>query len=50
VEDLILRGFPLPVTSNDKVVVKGKEMAIQSPGTRKAPDGTVVVYDLQASG
>lgn len=50
VDDLIDNGFTLPVTANDKVVVKGKEIAIVSPGQRKAPDGTLVVYDLQARG
>lgn len=50
VDDLIARGFALPITSSDKVVVKGRELAIVSPGLRKAPDGTVVVYDLQARG
>src|SRR4051812_1114937 len=36
VADLIERGFALPVTSNDKLVVKGREIAIISPGQRKA--------------
>lgn len=50
VSDLIDKGFALPLTSADKVVVKGREIAIISPGTRKAPDGTVVAYDIQARG
>lgn len=50
VDDLVARGFALPVTSSDKLVVKGREIAIVSPGQRKAPDGTLVVYDLQARG
>lgn len=50
VDDLIERSFTLPVTSSDKIVVKGKELAIVSPGQRKAQDGTLVVYDLQARG
>jgi hypothetical protein len=50
VDDLIAKGFALPVTSSDKLVVKGKEIAIVSPGHRKAPDGTLVVYDVQARG
>ncbi len=50
VDDLIEKGFALPLTSADKVVVKGKEIAIISPGQRKAEDGTLVVYDLQARG
>lgn len=50
VDDLIEKGFALPVTASDKLVVKGKEIAIVSPGQRKAPDGTLVVYDIQARG
>ncbi len=48
VEDLIAAQFALPLTQNDKLVVAGKELAIQAPNTRKAPDGTIVVYDCQA--
>ena len=50
VDDLISAGFALPVTSADKLVVKGREIAIVSAGQRKAPDGTICVYDLQARG
>jgi hypothetical protein len=50
VEDLIARGFTLPLTTNDKVVIAGKEIAIVAPNTRKAEDGTVVAYDCQARG
>ena len=49
-DDLAANGLSLPVTSADKVVVKGREIAIVSPGERKAPDGTLVVYELQARG
>lgn len=48
VEDLIAAQFALPLTTNDKVVVAGKELSIQAPNTRKAPDGTIIVYDVQA--
>jgi hypothetical protein len=48
--DLIAKGFALPLTAADKVIVKGRELAILSPGQRTAPDGTVVVYELQARG
>lgn len=48
VEDLIKAQFALPLTSNDKVVVAGKELSILQPNTRKAPDGTLIVYDVQA--
>lgn len=47
-EDLIAAQFSLPLTTNDKVVVAGKELAIIAPNTRKAPDGTVIVYDCHA--
>lgn len=50
VEDLIAKGLSLPVTANDKVIVNGRELAIMVPGQRKAPDGTIVVYDVQARG
>jgi hypothetical protein len=49
-DDLIAGGFVLPVTTNDRVVVKGRELSIIDPGFRKAPDGTVVTLDLQARG
>jgi hypothetical protein len=48
VEDLISKKFALPVTTNDKVVVNGKEIAILAPNTRNGEDGTLVVYDCQA--
>ncbi len=48
VDDLIEKQFALPVTTNDKVVIAGKEIAILSANTRKAPDGTIIVYDVQA--
>lgn len=50
VEDLLAKGFTLPLTTNDKVVVAGREIAIIAPNTRKSEDGTVVVYDCQARG
>ena len=50
VEDLIAKGMTLPLTSSDKLVVKGKEIAIVAPKTRTALDGTLVVYDIQARG
>lgn len=49
-EDLIAKGFALPLTSADKLVVKGREIAVVSAGSRKAPDGSLVVYDVQARG
>lgn len=50
VDDLGSRGFALPVNSNDKVVIAGKEHAIINPGLRKAPDGTPVAYEMQVRG
>lgn len=50
VEDMIAQGFALPLTTNDKVVVAGREIAIIAPNTRKSEDGTIVVYDCQARG
>lgn len=50
VEDLIAGGFTLPVTISDKVVVAGKEIAIIAPNTRKAEDGTIIVFDCQCRG
>jgi hypothetical protein len=47
-DDLIAKKFALPLTTNDKVVVAGREFSILAPNTRKAPDGTLIVYDLQA--
>ncbi len=50
VDDLIARGFALPVTTADKLLVKGREIAIVNPRPRKAQDGTLVAYDIQAKG
>jgi len=50
VQDLIDAQFALPLTPADKLVVKGREIAVVSPSARKAPDGTLVVYDIQARG
>ncbi len=43
-----LTNFVHPLNTNDKAVVAGKEIAIIAANTRKAPDGTVIVYDCQA--
>lgn len=50
VDDLIEKQFPLPLTTNDKLVVKGKEISIIAPNERKAPDGALVAYEIQARG
>jgi hypothetical protein len=50
-DDLIAKGFTLPVTTNDKVVVRGKELAIQAAddSTRRV-DGVLIALELQVRG
>lgn len=49
-DELARVNFALPITVADKVVTD-RERAIQAPiGERKALDGTLVAYDLQARG
>jgi hypothetical protein len=50
VQDIITGQMALPITTNDKVVVKGRELAIINPAERKAPDGTLIAYEIQARG
>jgi hypothetical protein len=50
VEDIIANLMTLPITTNDKVVVKGRELSIVNPAERKASDGTLVAYELQVRG
>lgn len=50
VEDIEDSPISLPLTTNDKVVVDGRELAILVPGTRKALDGTLIAYELQVRG
>ena len=50
VEDLIAKRFALPLTTNDKIVVSGKEIAIIAANNRTDLDGTIIVYDCQARG
>lgn len=49
-EDLIAKQINLPVTVADKVVLDGREMAIQASLARKALDGTLIAYELQVRG
>lgn len=51
VQDLIDRQFALPIVASDKVVVRGKEMAIISPddSTRRI-ENVLVAYELTARG
>lgn len=48
--DVARNGLTLPVTTNDKVVVAGKELSIIAALARKAPDGSLIAYELQARG
>jgi hypothetical protein len=50
-DDLIKNGFALPLTTNDKLVVRGKELAIiaADDSTRRV-DGVLIAYELQARG
>jgi hypothetical protein len=50
VDDLIAGGFSLPLTTSDFVVVKGAQKVIIDPGARKAPDGTLIIYEVHARG
>ncbi len=50
VEDIIAAQMSLPITTNEFLVVKGKQIAIINPAERKAPDGTLVAYEIQARG
>ena len=51
VDDLIQRQFALPVTTNDKVVVEGKELAIIAvDGSTRKVDDVLIAYELQARG
>lgn len=51
VEDLINKNFTLPVTSNDKVVIDGKELAILAPdGSTREVNGVLIAYELQVRG
>lgn len=51
-EDLIAAQFALPLTTSDKAVVKGRELAIIAPddATRRADGGVLIAFDLQVRG
>lgn len=51
-EDLLAAQFALPLTTNDKAVVKGRELAIIAPddATRRADGGVLIAFDLQVRG
>lgn len=50
-DDLIAKGFTLPVTNSDKVVVRGRELAIIAPNdsTRRIDD-VLIAIELQVRG
>ena len=50
-EDVFNAQFPVPVTPNDKVIVRGKELAIMSidDSTRRI-GGELIAYQIQARG
>jgi hypothetical protein len=51
VDDLVANGFQLPIVVADKIVMGGRERQILAPiGERKALDGTLIAYELQARG
>jgi hypothetical protein len=49
-DDIATGGISLPLTTFDKVVVGGVEFAVRSPNERKALDGTLIAYEVQARG
>lgn len=51
VDDLIAAKFALPLTSTDKLVVDGKEIAIQAvDGSTRQVNGVLICYEIQARG
>jgi hypothetical protein len=50
-EDLITELFPLPLVASDKVVVRGRELAILAPDDSTRRIGTTLIaYELTARG
>ena len=50
VESLGVAGYPVPIVIGDRVVLSGRERRVISIEERKALDGTLIAYDLQARG
>lgn len=51
VEDLVVAGFALPITTADKLVFNGREMAISFPDDATRSVGTeLVAYNLTVKG
>lgn len=50
-EDLVNGGFDLPVTTNDKMVYQGRELAIEFPDSATRTDGTeIIAINIHAKG
>lgn len=50
-DDLIDRGFALPVTVDDMIVVRGRELSIKAVDDKtRRVDGVLIAYDLQVEG
>lgn len=51
IDDLIERKMALPITTNDKVVIEGKELAIMGvDGSTRQVNGVLIAYELQVRG
>lgn len=50
-DDVFASQFPVPITTNDKVIVRGRELAIQAvdDSTRRL-GGELIAYEIQARG
>lgn len=50
-DDIVAGGIALPLLASDNLVVDGNQLTITTPpGTRKALDGTLIAYEIQARG
>lgn len=51
VDDLVTAGFAIPVTANDKIMLRGKQLSIVSvdDSTRRV-QGILIAYEFQARG
>lgn len=50
-QDLVDSGFALPLTTNDRIVIGGKELAIVRLDDRtRRVAGTLIAYELQVRG
>ena len=50
-EDLISAQFDLPILKNDKAIVRGKEINIESSdGNTRRIQGEIIAYELQGRG